>query len=127
MVKKYVVFGILFAVLVVPVLADAATSINENLMQNLCNNRGLFDPGCLPLKDKTDLFALLFALLWLVRTIFWILAVVMILFAAYLYLIEGAKTGKVEKANQMLKYAVIAMIIALVATSIPYLVKSILT
>lgn len=94
-------------------------------MQNLCNNRGLFDPGCVDLQEKSDLFALLFGFLWLIRTVFWILAVAMLLFAAYQYLIGGA-TGKVDKAKDLIKYAVIAMVIALVATSIPYLIKSII-
>lgn len=82
---------------------------------------------CIDLSNEDSVINIILRIIGLIRTIFWILVVLMILYSAYLYLIEGASGGKVEKANQMLKYTIIAIIIALIATSVPYLVKSILT
>lgn len=78
------------------------------------------------IEDKTQLLALFIRIIGLVRTIFWILVVVLLIYAAYLYLAAGASGGKTDQAKTVIKYAVVAMIIAMVATSIPYLIRSIL-
>ncbi len=69
---------------------------------------------------------LVLRILDLARTIFWIVAVAMILYAAFLYLTSGGGEG-VSKANATLRYAIIAIVVALIATSLPFLVRSFLT
>jgi hypothetical protein len=58
---------------------------------------------------------------------FWILAAIMILYAAFIYLTAGGDPDKVKKASHMLLYAAIAMAVALLATVLPNLVASIVS
>lgn len=69
----------------------------------------------------------LLRILDLARTIFWIVAVAMILYAAFLYLTAGGSPEGVTNANKTLRYAIIAIVVALIATSLPFLVRSFLT
>jgi hypothetical protein len=69
---------------------------------------------------------LLLRILDLARIIFWIVAVAMILYAAFLYLTAGGDPIKVGKANATLRYAIVAIVVALIATSLPFLVRSLL-
>lgn len=69
---------------------------------------------------------LLLRILDLARTIFWIVAVAMILWAAFLYLTAGGAPEKVTKANATLRYAIVAIVVALIATSLPFLVRSLI-
>lgn len=85
------------------------------------------NPGSVTgLTSVGGVLGLFLAILGLVTTIFWIVAVAMILYAAFLYLTAGGSDDKVATANKTLFRAVIAIVIALVATSIPYLVRSVL-
>lgn len=119
--KKLALSLLVFTVFLAPLLAGAVVTDSADP----CQRKFSFDPGCVKIDAEQDLFGLIFKFLWLLRTLFWILAVFFLLFAAYKYLIGGA-SGKVDDAKKMIGYAVIAMIIALVATSIPFLVASIL-
>lgn len=83
-------------------------------------------PGDVAIRSEGALIALLLRILGLLRTLFWIAVVFFILLAAFYYLTSGGDPGKTGKANQMLMYAVIAIVVALVATSLPYLVRSLL-
>ncbi|MDO8515902.1 MAG: hypothetical protein Q7S28_01480 [bacterium] len=56
-----------------------------------------------------------------------ILAVAFILFAAYVYLTSGGEPDRVKKANHMLLYAAIAVAVGILATTIPFLVMTILS
>ncbi len=64
-------------------------------------------------------------LTWLSR-IFWIVAVFFIIFAGFTYLTSAGDEAKVDKAKGMLKYAVIGIAVALLATVLPYLIESFL-
>lgn len=83
------------------------------------------DPG-VNLSTASGVLGLFYSLLSLMRTVFWIVAVAMVLYAAFLYLTGSTSEGNVTKANKTLLYAVIAMAIALIATSIPTIVRSLL-
>ncbi|MGC9610745.1 MAG: hypothetical protein ABSE68_00785 [Minisyncoccia bacterium] len=58
---------------------------------------------------------------------FWIIAVAMILWAAFLFLSAGDSEEKVEKAKKILLYALIAAAVALLANGINPIVNSVLT
>lgn len=59
-------------------------------------------------------------------TIFFILAVGFILWAAYLYLTAGEDSSKVDKAKKQLVNAVIAIVIALIASGVSGIINSFL-
>jgi fumarate reductase subunit D len=61
------------------------------------------------------------AISW-IFTLLIILAVIFILYAAFLYLTAAGDTEKVKKANHTLLYAAIAIAVAVLAKSIPVLV-----
>lgn len=62
---------------------------------------------------------------WLI-SIFWILTVGMLVWAAILYLTAGDSDEKVGKAKKIILYAVIAAVIALLATSLSPIVSNVL-
>ncbi len=97
------------------------------VQSSICIPGNDLDPGCVTnIKSVNDVVSFLFRILFYVRTIFWILAVAMILYSAYLFLFGGAGEKNVGAAKSALRFAVIAIIVALLATAIPWLVKSIL-
>ncbi len=59
-----------------------------------------------------------------VANIFWIAAILFIFWAAFLYLTAAGDPEKVKKASHTLLYAVIAIVIGLMAYGIPKLVGS---
>jgi hypothetical protein len=63
--------------------------------------------------------------LGLIKWAFWVLAIIMVIYAAFIYLTAGGDLDKVKKASHMLLYAVVAMAVALLATILPGFVKSI--
>ena len=63
---------------------------------------------------------------WL-YTIFFIVATMYILFAAYTYLTAGGDATKVEKATKMIKNAVIAIVVALLASGVALVINNFLT
>ena len=63
---------------------------------------------------------------WFIN-LFWILAVATVIYAAFLYLTAGGNEEKVTKAKKFLLYAVIAAVIALLATGIQAIVGNLLT
>lgn len=118
--KKFL--GILFLVLILGAPLAAQAQVDP------CSFRltGL-DPGCVQgLTDAPAIVNLILRLLALLRTVFWIIAVGMIFYAAYLYLFGGAGEKNVEAAKSVIRYAVIAMVIALIATGVPWIVANLL-
>ena len=75
-------------------------------------------------RDIVNLFTK--AARWL-YTIFFIVATMYILFAAYTYLTAGGDSTKVEKATKMIKNAVIAIVIALLASGVALIINNFLT
>ncbi len=59
-----------------------------------------------------------------IYTIFLVVAVVFVLIAAFQYLTSGGDKDKVKKANNMLMYAAISIVIAILAFSITKIVGS---
>jgi fumarate reductase subunit D len=59
---------------------------------------------------------------------FWVLlavTVIMVMWAAYIYLTAGDDTEKVHKATKTLTYAAVAIVVGIIAKGFPYLVMSI--
>jgi len=85
-----------------------------------------FDPGCIKLESRDDFIDFLLYALFFFRNVFWIIVVVMILWSAWLFVRSEGEPAKVEAARKTLTWTVVAIIVALIATSIPFIVASIL-
>jgi hypothetical protein len=70
--------------------------------------------------------AVLYNILGWMRTIFFIVAVGFILYAAFIYLQAGGDPEKLKEAKNMTIYAVVAIVVALLAAAMPAIVSSVL-
>lgn len=79
-----------------------------------------------PLTSVLDIQGLLCGLvLW----VFWgliVFSIVMFLMGGYRYVTSGGEPEKVSSANKTLLYAAIAVVVALVATGVPYIIDTFL-
>ncbi|RJQ28927.1 hypothetical protein C4571_02720 [Candidatus Parcubacteria bacterium] len=82
------------------------------------------NPG--PIQDVGQGLRLLDQILTWIATIFWIAAAVFILYAGFLYLTASGDPEKVQKANHQLIYAVVAIVIGIMAFGLPVLVENFL-
>ena len=81
-------------------------------------------PG--PIRSPNEAISLLRQILVWLATIFWILAVIFIFWAAFNYLFARGDEEKMKKATKMLWYAIIAIAVGLMAYAIPAFVDSFL-
>ncbi|MCS6789337.1 MAG: hypothetical protein NZ484_02155, partial [Patescibacteria group bacterium] len=79
-----------------------------------------------PIQTPQDIVYLIGEILVLLATIFWILAVIASFYAGYLFLFSGGSEEKVGKAKKMFLYAVIAIVIGLMAYALPTLIYNLL-
>ena len=79
-----------------------------------------------PIESVDEGISLLEQILTWIATIFWIVAIIFVLYAGFLYLTAGGDSEKVQKANHQLIYAVIAIIVGLMAFGLPLLVENFL-
>lgn len=71
-----------------------------------------------PITTPAQVYGFTLDILGYLQTFFWIIAAIFIVLAAYKYLTAGGAEDKVKSAKQMLIYAVIAIIIALISTAV---------
>jgi len=83
-------------------------------------------PGT-PIGSFQDILAVVNTLLSWIFTIFFIIAAIVIIFAAFNYLTAGGEEEKIKKAKQQLIYAIVAIAIALVARGIEFVVEQLVT
>ncbi len=74
--------------------------------------------------DENVVYGILERVISILFYVLMFLAIIMILIAAFNYATSGGDSEKVDKAKSAILYAVIAVAIAILARSIPYLVKS---
>jgi heme/copper-type cytochrome/quinol oxidase subunit 2 len=86
------------------------------------NNQGMESP----INDTSDAYDLLVTVVRWVYTIFFIVAVLFILLAAYNFIIGGTNETKVKTAKAQLKWAVVAIAIALVSAGAATLINNFL-
>ncbi len=77
--------------------------------------------------SANQVLVVLVQILGYVQALFWIAAVFFGLYAAFLYLTAQGNGEKISKANQMLIYVVVAVVVAVVAYSIPTFVQTTIT
>ncbi|HEY4523959.1 MAG TPA: pilin [Candidatus Paceibacterota bacterium] len=86
-------------------------------------------PSTFPLRDLkfNQVLTILNTLVSWLFTIFLIVAVIFIIFAAFRYLLSGGDPAAVKKATHMLIYAAIAIGVALLSVSVQFIVKQLVT
>ncbi len=89
-------------------------------------------PGVGPMLPTplTGILGLGYFVCGLIPWIFWgliVLAIIMFLVGGYRYVTSAGDAEKIHSANKTLLYAAIAIVVALVAAGIPYLVDSFVT
>jgi len=62
----------------------------------------------------------------LLDTIFWVIAIIFVFYAAFLYLTAAGSDDQLVKAKKTLIYAIVAMVVAILATSIRSFLTSVL-
>ena len=77
--------------------------------------------------SANNVITVLIQILGYVQALFWIAAVFFGLYAAFLYLTARGDAEKISRANHMLIYVVIAVVVAVVAYSIPTFVQRTIT
>lgn len=77
--------------------------------------------------SANNVLRILVDILGYVQALFWIAAVFFGLYAAFLYLTARGNGEQISKANQMLVYVVVAVVVAVIAYSIPTFVKTTIT
>ena len=83
-------------------------------------------PSDSPIQSTDDVISIITNIAELAFQIFFIVAVLFILFAAYTYLTAGDDASKVDKAKTSLKNAVIAIVIALISTGVATIIDQFL-
>jgi ATP/ADP translocase len=112
---------LLFLVILV-LIGFFATSFALTYAQNkeLSVNIAPFNEGNTksPIKNVEEIKDIFINIVKWVYTIFYIVAVLFILIAAYNFLLGGSDESKIKTAKAQLKYAVIAIAIALISTGV---------
>ena len=81
-------------------------------------------PG--PIASPEEAISLLRQILVWFAIIFWILAVLMIFWAAFKFLTSGGEDEKIKQAKKLLFYAVVAIAVGLMAYALPTFVDRVL-
>jgi hypothetical protein len=114
MIKKTLIAVLLFVCVAPAAFAGTIDPLNEGAYTA---------PGSLTSKSGVE--GLVVALVRWVYTIFFVLAVFFILLAAYNFLQGGSNEAKVKTAKAQLKWAVIAIAIALLSTAASLIINSV--
>ena len=83
-------------------------------------------PVSVTLSDTNQFYTLLGKIFTIVYTIFFAVAAFFFLFAAFTYLTAGGNETNIGKAKNILLYAVVAIIVALISLSIGTFVRSVI-
>jgi hypothetical protein len=76
-----------------------------------------------PLSTTAQIVGVINQFLFYFSAVFWIVAAGFVFYAAYLYLTAAGSEERLGKAKKQLLYAVIAMVIGLMAAGLPYLIN----
>jgi hypothetical protein len=80
-----------------------------------------------PIKNIDNIYTILARIVSYAYTIFFIIAVLFILIAAFNFLTAKGDSSKVQSARDQIKWAVVAIIIALISVGAAQIIKSFIT
>lgn len=106
----------------VPVFA--ADYSGTRAAEELCRGQGGGDSS--PICEPTDIFRILKTVVQYTYTIFFIVAVIFILFAAYQFLFARGEPEKIKGARNSITWAVVAIAIAMISVGAAQLIKNFL-
>ncbi len=106
-------------------LVLAGTPTASQAAEDLC--RGRLGGDSSPICEPTDVFLILSKVLRYVYTIFFIVAVIFILVAAFQFLFAQGEAEKIKSARWAITWAVVAIAIALISIGAAQLIRSFLT
>ena len=106
-------------ILLMPMVAGAQT-------QNPFGQTSVGGPGASgsEVNSVGDIFQVLCRVLGWLFVFFIAIAVIFVIYAGWKYLTAGGEEEKIKEANRTLIYAVVAMVVAVLARSIPYVVAN---
>ena len=110
-------------------IADGATSVFAKVEPETGSNNPFVPQEIInqsPIKSYRDVWDLVHNIVVVVFDVFFVVAILFILLAAYNFLIGGQDEKKLATAKTQLKYAVIAIVVALVAGGASLLIGSFL-
>lgn len=119
--KKIILTTLISGFIVLPVLTLAFTSGQMPATEDYDITTDITD------FSPTGLLNLLKNVIKWVYTAFFIIAVLIILFAAYTYLTAGADPAKISAVHKQLVYAAIAIVIALIAIGVSTIIQGLIT
>ena len=125
--KKILFILILIAT---PIIFAQSTDVVFGAIPTTINPGEYLDPlgkGATGVKTASDVVDIFIRVLGWTYSIFFIVAVFMILMAAYTYLTAQAEPEKIKNATNQIVWASIAIAVALLAVSISMIVKSIVS
>ncbi len=103
-----------------PVLAEDYSQ--QSAIKKLCEN-----PDDCPIKAPSDVFKILAKAVRYVYTIFFIVAIIFILVAAFNFLTAQGEPEKIKSARNQVFWAVIAIAIALISVGAAQIIKAFIT
>ena len=77
-----------------------------------------------PVQDVYDIFFIVCNILSWIFVFFIVIAVIFIIWAGFKYLTAGGESEEIKEANHKLIYAVVAIVIAILARSIPFIIAN---
>ena len=107
--------------MVSPVLTTAVT-----FKEGEITKPGELVPGGSPINTDTELLNVIAGVVKWIYTIFFVVAVVFILFAAFNYLTAGGQPEKIKTAHTMLIWAIVAIAIALLSVAAAQIIRTFL-
>jgi heme/copper-type cytochrome/quinol oxidase subunit 2 len=127
--KKILLFLISIAILISSFIfsSDALAELTKpaNTRQEAVNLNPIGIES--PIQSVTQATSIFVTIVQWIYTIFYIVAVLFILIAAYNFLLGGSDESKIKTAKAQLKYAVIAIVIALISTGVAKIIDNFLT
>lgn len=121
---KITIFIILISLLIISPIATNALSPQSITPESISQGeiiKGVSSPSAVT--GVSDIVLILANIVKWIYIIFFIIAVMFILFAAYAYLTQGDSAEKISAVHSRIKYAAIAIIVALMATGFELIVK----
>ena len=125
--KKILFILILIAT---PIIFTQSINVVFGAIPTAINPEEYLDPlgtGATDIKTASGVVGIIITIVQWTYTIFFVIAVFMILMAAYTYLTAQAEPEKIKNATNQIVWASIAIAVALLAVSISMIVKSIVS